>query len=236
MTEPLDDAHAHGWQRDSDAVAYPPEPWSLGGDFAVGVFLVPTREIPAKVLAEIPAGWHPLVIAGRAVVGVAAARYVPGGVLTYDELLVALPVMRRGRIAVTIPQIWVTSPASRAGGRALWGIPKELMSARRRSSGRRLQALYRATDHAILAELDVTGRLGVPGRWRLPLPTIQRADESAGAGDGTVHSVNSVRGRLHLAHTEWTFGSSLSWLRGRRHVLGAAITRAAVVFGVRVER
>lgn len=211
-------------------VAYPPEPWLLEGDFAVGVFLVPMGEIPTHVLAQLPAGSRPLVLAGRAVVGVAAVRYHPGGVLAYDELLVALPVVHRARLAVTIPQIWVSSPASRAGGRALWGIPKELMKAGRRSTGRQLQALYRAQDDAILAETNVVVRVSIPGTWRLPLPTVQRA------GQGFIRSANSVRGSLYLAHTQWTFGSSLSWLQGRRPVLGAAITRASVIFGAHVAR
>lgn len=214
-----------------DAVTpYPPEPWYLGGDFLVGVFLVPVGALPDQVWAEIPRGARPLQIAGRVIVGVAAVRYTPGGVLAYDELLVAVPVLGRRRVSVTIPQIWVTSPASRAGGRALWGIPKELMSARRESAGRTVRALYRGEDRTVLAE--VTGRAGfdVPGIWSLPLPTLQRGARAS------IRSSNSVRARVHLARTRWTFGSSLSWLQDRRPVLSLALTRAAVVFGARVER
>ena len=217
-------------------VAYPPEPWLLRGDFAVAVFLVPVRELPAEVTAQLPGGARPLVLAGRAAVGVAAVQYTPGGVLAYDELLVALPVVHRGRLAVTIPQIWVSSPASRAGGRALWGIPKELMNARRLSNGRRFQALYRNEDRSILAETSMSVRRSIPGTWSLPLPTVQRAEDAANRPSAFIRSSNSVRGKLHLAHTQWTFGSSLSWLQGRRPVLSAAITRASVVFGAHVER
>lgn len=217
-------------------VAYPSGPWLLRGDFAVAVFLVPVRELPPEVLAQLPVGARPLVLAGRAVVGVAAVQYTPGGVLAYDELLVALPVVHRGRLAVTIPQIWVSSPASAAGGRALWGIPKELMNARRHSNGRRLKALYRNEDRSILAETSVGVRRSIPGTWSLPLPTVQRGGDSASRPSGFIRSLNSVRGKLHLAHTQWAFGSSLSWLQGRRPVLSAAITRASVVFGAHVER
>lgn len=212
--------------------AYPPEPWFLGGDFLAGVFLVPVSEVPAAVWAEVPAAARPVRVAGRVVVAVAAVRYTPGGVLAYDELLVALPVIHGRRVSVTIPQIWVTSPASRDGGRALWGIPKHLMSARRASAGRRLSGAYRGEDRAVLADVAGSARVDLPGIWTLPLPTLQR-----GAGcSPSIRSQNSVRGRLHLARTEWSFGSSLSWLRGRRPVLSAALTRAAVVFGARVER
>lgn len=224
------------WHHDREGVAYPPEPWLLGGDFAVAVFLVPVREIPTEVMAQLPEGSRPLAVAGRAVVGVSAVRYTPGGVLAYDELLVAIPVVHQARLAVTIPQIWVSSPASRAGGRALWGIPKELMDTQRRSTGRLVQALYRAEDRTILAETSARVRRSIPGIWNLPLPTVQRAGESFGHPATFIRSSNSVRGRLHLAHTHWMFGSSLSWLQGRSPVLGAAITRASVIFGARVER
>lgn len=233
---PLVEAVAAGHASEAEASgtdpAYPPEPWNLQGNFAVGIFLVPVRELPGEVLAHLPSGARPLTIAGCAPVGMAAARYTPGGVLTYDELLVALPVVHRGQLSVTIPQIWVTSPASQAGGRELWGIPKALMSAQRRSAGPRLQAMYRAEDRAILAEMTATGRMSLPGRWRLPLPTLQRQDSDR----GFIRSTNSVRGRLGVARTEWTFGAALSWLRGRRPLLGVAITRAAVTFGARVDR
>lgn len=227
---PADDSPGDGWQLDARGIAYPPEPWLLRGDFAVGVFLIPLKDLPAEVLTEMPAGSRPLAVAGRALVGVAGMSYAHGGVLAYDELLIALPVVHRRRLAVNIVQIWVTSPASRAGGRALWAIPKSLMNARRQVAGRRLRALYRGHDRAILAELSVLIRATIPGRWTLPLPTVQRK------GASFIRSSNSVSGKLQLAHTEWNFGSSLAWLSGRRPVLGAALTDADVVFGTRVER
>ena len=75
------------------------------------------------------------------VYGAAFVSYEPGSPLTYSELLVARPIPvpgRRGRRAsipgsswarsarVEITDIWVDSPASVAGGRELWAIPKGL--------------------------------------------------------------------------------------------------------------
>jgi acetoacetate decarboxylase len=62
--------------------------------------------------------------------GVYAAAFVSyeeGSALTYHELLVARPLSTDayGR-RVTITDIWVDSPASVAGGRELWAIPKGL--------------------------------------------------------------------------------------------------------------
>jgi acetoacetate decarboxylase len=61
------------------------------------------------------------------VYGAAFVRYEEGSPLTYSELLVgrAVDSGEHGR-RVTITDIWVDSPASVAGGRQLWAIPKDL--------------------------------------------------------------------------------------------------------------
>jgi len=59
--------------------------------------------------------------------GVALVSYEEPSPLTYHELLLARTVKNQAdKGAVTITDIWVDSPASQAGGRALWAIPKEL--------------------------------------------------------------------------------------------------------------
>ncbi|WP_268246309.1 acetoacetate decarboxylase family protein [Amycolatopsis deserti] len=98
---------------------YPPEPWHLRGDMHVSAWVVPVGELP-----ELPPGVRPLTVAGRALVLAAWVDYQPPGVLSYRELMVTVVV--RGGLTVTIPHIWVDSPASLAGGRALWHIPKDL--------------------------------------------------------------------------------------------------------------
>lgn len=215
----------------TDATEYPPEPWFLGGDFAVGVFVVPAADLPADLWQAVPAGARPIRMSGRVVVGVAAARYTPGGVLAYDELLVAIPVLRRGRPAVWIPQIWVTSAVSQAGGRTLWGIPKERMAAVREVRGRRLSASFADVDGGPIASLEASAGTRMPGTWLLPLPTLQR-----GAGGGVIRSSNRITGTLRLARTSWSFDGPLRWLAGRRPLVSVAIVRAAVVFGAHVER
>src|SRR5690606_15942184 len=86
---------------------YPPAPWQMHGQLWLSLF-------------KVRAGDHPDREPG--VYGVALVRYEEPSPLTYGELLVARPLNK----AVNITDIWVDSPASVAGGRALWAIPKDL--------------------------------------------------------------------------------------------------------------
>src|SRR4051794_26745003 len=104
---------------------YPPEPWDLRGRLYLSVFAVP-RSALSPLPAPLAAAVRPVPLGRHALVGAAWVRYEPGGVLHYQELLSAVLVHERGRPRVTVTEIWVDSTASRDGGRALWGIPKDL--------------------------------------------------------------------------------------------------------------
>lgn len=95
--------------------AYPPAPWLMHGSMWLSVFR----------LSEDADAQHPSGIYGAALVD-----YREPSPLTYGELLVARRVSTSSTTgakgAVTITDIWVDSPASMAGGRELWAIPKEL--------------------------------------------------------------------------------------------------------------
>ena len=93
-------------------VNYPAAPWHMVGQLWLSLFKV------AEPVDELrPAG----------VYGIAFVSYQEGSPLTYSELLVARPIDtgEHGR-RVSITDIWVDSPASVAGGRELWAIPKDL--------------------------------------------------------------------------------------------------------------
>ena len=93
-------------------VSYPAPPWHMVGSLWLTLF-----RLTEQVDDLRPAG----------VYGAAFVSYEEGSPLTYHELLVARPVStdEHGR-RVTITDIWVDSPASVAGGRELWAIPKGL--------------------------------------------------------------------------------------------------------------
>ena len=99
---------------------YPPAPWHMHGSLWLSVFSL--RE---DVDERHPAGRY----------GIALVSYEEPSPLTYGELLLARTTKNAaGKGAVTITDIWVDSPASMAGGRELWAIPKELCDFDREST------------------------------------------------------------------------------------------------------
>ncbi|QMV24611.1 hypothetical protein GQS52_25780 [Streptomyces sp. SCUT-3] len=208
-------------------VLCPAEPWRLVGSLVVSFFRVPAGALPDAVGARIPAGARPVTVAGSTLVAAAFAHYAPGGVLQYDELLTAVPVRYGRRLAVTVPHIWVDSPQSRAGGRELWAIPKDLAVLTRSGRGAAVRAAAYA-DGAPIASLraEVGARLP-PGRWGAALTTLQRL------GGQEVRARSRAAFRPHAARVSWSFAPSgpLGHLAGRRPWLSLALEDASVVFG-----
>ena len=93
-------------------LTYPSPPWHMSGQQWLSLF-----KVRHDVDELRPAGMYV----------VAWVSYEEPSPLTYHELLVAraLDAGEHGR-RVTITDIWVDSPASVAGGRELWAIPKDL--------------------------------------------------------------------------------------------------------------
>jgi len=206
---------------------YPPEPWYLGGELLVSAFLVPRARLP-RVLPkpQRALGWG-----GNVVVGAAFVRYAPGGALSYDELLVAIPSLPGPR--VTIPQIWVDSAASMAGGRELWGIPKQLAEFSRTETTHGVTMAMSTVAMSTVASIDARyGRRLVPGMPRLPLTTLQVLD-----GRRTL-AHNHVTGKLSALSAEWNFPSDgpLGYLAHRKPFASFAIRDASIIFGMDVQR
>lgn len=213
-----------------DAAAYPPGPWYLGGSLLVSVFLVPESSLPVGF--HLPEGRRPLTLGGKVVVGVAAARYLPGGVLDYDELLVSVPSLGRGGLRITIPQIWVDSPTSMRGGRELWGIPKQLARFQRTDRAGVSVMMMSVEARPVAAMRARRGLPLLPGMRQLALPILQRLD-----GRVTL-SHNRVIGRMSGLRASWRFAQDgpLVYLHGRRPVLNVALHDAAIIFGMDVDR
>lgn len=194
-----------------ELTTFPPEPWDLHGQAVASVFLVPVHDLP-----EPPPGTRVVTVAGRAVVTAAFFRYEEPSPLTYDEVMATVLVRQGLRLRVWITHIWVDSPASRDGGRALWAIPKDLLR-------------FRVEPGATYVGEGVASAALTPVRplARLPLG-FRIAQERDGAA-----LVSPVRGsiRAGTARAAWRFTGPLAHLAGRRPLLTVVARRFHLVFG-----
>ena len=106
-----------------DEAPYPPAPWRLRGEAVV--VPVPVRVAAAR--RPVPADLPLVSVAGRTAGGLLLASYGDGATLGYRELIVFAGTVRAGgHVGMWISHIYVDLPASVAGGRRIWGLPKEL--------------------------------------------------------------------------------------------------------------
>ncbi|MFE0022735.1 acetoacetate decarboxylase family protein [Amycolatopsis sp. NPDC059021] len=198
---------------------YPPEPWNLAGDAWLSVWRVPVSEIPA-----LPEGARPLVWRGRATVVTAWIDYRPPGQLSYHELLATVAVHGR-RAATSITGIWVDSETSLAGGRALWGIPKDLAAFE--FAGGHAFTASAATGDDWIATAAFTPRLGLPF-------SIPAAFEVVQTLDGRLkRSPVASKAGARLASSDWQINPAgpLGHLAGHRPVASAKLAGFTLRFG-----
>jgi hypothetical protein len=199
--------------------AYPPEPWHLAGQAYLSLWRVPVSELP-----DLPQGVEPMVAGGRAQVFTAWIDYQEPGQLRYHELLATVAV-RGKRLSSSITDIWVDSEVSLAGGRGLWGIPKDL-AALDFAHGRTFTASAALRDDWI-ATAAFTARPGLP----LALPA---AFDVVQILDGKLkRSPVRAKARPHPAAADWKINASepLGFLAGQRPVLSAHLRDFTLVFG-----
>lgn len=198
---------------------YPPAPWDMVGQLWLSVFRVPERVDELRA-----AGTY----------GVAFVSYEPGSPLTYAELLVARPVRsdRHGR-RVTITDIWVDSPASVAGGRRLWAIPKGLCDFERQTSGRgpicTTDWTARTGGHPIVTA-SFTDVSRVAPRLRFRGGTWQPGIADTGGEERTAELTGSSR--TLPCRSRWDFAADgpLGWLRGARRLASFRMAGFAMSF------
>jgi acetoacetate decarboxylase len=197
-----------GWvQSATGEVSYPPVPWQMFGSLWLTLF-----RVRAAVDDLRPAG----------VYAAAFVSYDEGSPLTYHELLVTRPISTaaHGR-RVTVTDIWVDSPASVAGGRELWAIPKGLCD-----------FTFESSHTGPLTTTQWTARLG-----RTPIATARFSDLSRAAPrlpfkggtwqpgiddtDGqerTATLQGSSKALPARAHWDLNPDGPLGWMRGARQL------------------
>jgi hypothetical protein len=198
---------------------YPPEPWNLAGQAYLSLWRVRPSDLPA-----LPDGVMPIVAAGHAQVFTAWIDYQPPGQLQYHELLSTVSV-RGDRLSSSITDIWVDSEVSLAGGRELWGIPKDL-AALDFTHGRMFTASAATTDDWI-ATAAFAPRLGLPITLPAAFDVVQML------GGMLKRSPVRAKARPQLATADWQINPSgpLGFLAGQRPVFNAHLRDFKIVFG-----
>lgn len=198
---------------------YPPPPWRLRGTVQAALWRVPRETLPGP----LPDGARPLGWGRNALLATVRADWQAGGDLAYGEMVVAVPVRLGRRLGVTITAAWVDSPASLAGGRALWAIPKRL-GRFETEDGRTM-----LTDAQVLvaAFTDQPGRT-LPLRVPVPLLVLQ----PDGADIRTTRA--TATGRPGVGGPSWEFPAEgpLGLLAGRRPFLTVTLADAEARFGL----
>jgi hypothetical protein len=201
-------------------MTYPPAPWNMHGQLWLSLFRV--RE-----------GDHPDREPG--VYGAALVSYERPSPLTYSELLVARPVKQAGGRHVNITDIWVDSPDSLEGGRALWAIPKDLCEFQHTTTGGRVKRTeWRTTlDGSPVASARFSDVSGVVPRTPFKGSTWQQraADEPGPEREIVAHITGSAK--AFPARGSWEFSEQgpLAWLAGKRPLASFRMTDFQMSFG-----
>jgi acetoacetate decarboxylase len=103
---------------------YPTAPWNLQGYAVQTLNLIDTNRIRNLIPQEFEIV---SVLPGKTVGGVYLSKYQPGSVLEYNELIVVPGLVKyQNQIGGWVSHIYVDNPDSVAGGREIWGLPKEM--------------------------------------------------------------------------------------------------------------
>jgi hypothetical protein len=137
------------------------------------------------------------VLPGKTLGGVYLASYGRGSVLEYDELIVAAALTRHaGRSGFWISHIYVDDADSVAGGRAIWGLPKDLAQFTW-EQGEHRQVLVRHEDR-LLCILRY-GHERALWRQRLMMPTFSIRGPDLLFSKGAMNArLGIARGRLEV--------------------------------------
>lgn len=105
-------------------ITYPPAPWQLQGKALCTLQWVNSE----KAALLVPKELEIISFWGKKTVGsVYLSLYGSGSTLEYSELIIAPAMVRyQGKIGAWISHIYVDNPQSLAGGKEMWGLPKEM--------------------------------------------------------------------------------------------------------------
>jgi acetoacetate decarboxylase len=105
-------------------MTYPPAPWHLYGNALQTFHLIDVEKAKAFVPSDLDVV---SVLPGKTLGGVYVSVYDADSTFNYHELIVVSALVRyKGTIGSWVSHIYVDHPGSLAGGRSIWGLPKEM--------------------------------------------------------------------------------------------------------------
>jgi hypothetical protein len=105
-------------------MVYPSAPWNLQGYAVQTLQLVDVARVRPLVPSELEIV---SLLPGKTLGGIYLSSYGLGSVMEYNELIVVSAIANyAGKWGAWISHIYVDNPNSVAGGREIWGLPKEL--------------------------------------------------------------------------------------------------------------
>ena len=139
-------------------MSYPQAPWTLRGFAFQTLHLIDL----AKASPFIPPELTIVTVSpSKTLGGVYLSNYGAGSSLEYSELIVVAGLVKRGQtIGAWVSHIYVDNPDSVAGGREIWGMPKELATFDWQTGAQRVVVRQ---DNQVLCALSSSGRVSL---WR----------------------------------------------------------------------
>lgn len=103
---------------------YPQAPWNLKGYAIQSLHLIDIEKARPFIPSELEIV---SILPGKTLGVIYISSYQAGSVMEYNELIVAPGFARyQDKIGAWISHIYVDNPDSVAGGREIWGLPKEM--------------------------------------------------------------------------------------------------------------
>lgn len=188
---------------------YPPAPWINKGFAYQTIHLIDVERARAFVPNDLKIV---SVLPGKTLGVFFVAAYGPGSALEYNELIVAPALTRHGgRFGFWISHIYVDHEDSMAGGRDIWGLPKEMAQFSWSETGVEVQQ----------GSVQLAALQWRKPRWRLPtmlfLPTFTKLDANLLAFSARVRARSGIVGgqldvpaespfaALNLSGKKWVF-------------------------------
>jgi acetoacetate decarboxylase len=105
-------------------MTYPTAPWTLKGYAFQNFYLLNIEKVASLLPKELEIV---SILPGKTLASVYFSAYTSGSVLEYNELIVAPAFVRyQDKMGAWISHIYVDHLDSVAGGREIWGLPKEM--------------------------------------------------------------------------------------------------------------